>query len=394
MQHLKFILPCAEKLWEADSSLEWYRACNPHTREPPDPGFFKSEEDGRLLFTTAIAQLYDRLELVDNISQFASIGCIYAFLQHHWDMIQHVETLFHEPISRNTDETGYKSALLPYVAADLQFTRWRNKACDCLDVLHWDALGNSAKAAGLEGPIFLHLHLSRLFLLTPVKELLVIAEERIPDRFYVQMPHNVAWRRVNLRLSRKVIKTWAHRDRYKARLAVIHAGASFWHVRRYATDSFVQPFVIYLAAIVIHFFAHLSIDRRTTPETNGTASSKTPILYEGNADNTNPAPTQSDTPDSIRSRPRPLRASRMPTHCYIDRPIDDELVQYFVRNGETKITPCVEAIDNLCSAAGARQILREAAALLEAETLVWPMARKYAMALEAMVQGGYDGEAV
>jgi hypothetical protein len=44
---------------------------------------------------------------------------------------------------------------------------------------------------------------------------------------------------------------WAIRDQFKARLAIVHAGAMFWHVRRYSTNSFAEPFAIYMSTLVI-----------------------------------------------------------------------------------------------------------------------------------------------
>src|SRR5690606_14469586 len=52
----------------------------------------------------------------------------------------------------------------------------------------------------------------------------------------------------------QTVLTWAHQDRYKARLAVIHAGAVFWHIRRYASHSIMEPFTVFLAALVLWAF--------------------------------------------------------------------------------------------------------------------------------------------
>ena len=74
----------------------------------------------------------------------------------------------------------------------------------------------------------------------------------------------------------------------------------------------------------------------------------------------------------------------MPRVYNIDRPVDDEFVQYFVRNGESVVTLCAEAVDDLCTPAGGRQILVEGAAILRGSS-VWQISERYADVLEALV---------
>lgn len=57
------------------------------------------------------------------------------------------------------------------------YMKWRNSACDCLDILHWSANSNIAKSAGWEEPVVLHLHLARILLLTPVAHLQKLAAD-------------------------------------------------------------------------------------------------------------------------------------------------------------------------------------------------------------------------
>lgn len=396
LQSLNLMLPCKEKLWEADSAQAWYRAYSPRARKPLDSTTFAAEEEGRILFRTIFVELFERLELVESMSQFASLGCIYALFHRHWDLVRH----FQAPLSISRDDDAHRTshglAATAYPPAIADFTRWRNKACDYMDVLHWEALGESAKAGGWEGPIFLKLHLARLVLLAPVKELLTLAEELIPDGRFVQLPHNVAWQRKDLTRCRQVVSTWARADRYKARLVVVHAGAAFWHIRRYASDSFVQPFTLYLAAIALFYFARLSMaaeKERQIPSNMAPASATTTSEEQNppqleNSSASNPASNYSHSPEDVAihspsetTRPQPQKQPRMPANYHIDRPVDDELVQHFVRYGEASTKLCAEGIDDLCSAGGARAILLEAAALLETGNVVWPLARKYAVVL-------------
>ena len=74
----------------------------------------------------------------------------------------------------------------------------------------------------------------------------------------------------------------------------------------------------------------------------------------------------------------------LPALCYIDRRIDDKFVQKFVSNNRKKLTLPTEAIGDLCSAHGAKQILLEAATLLVSGSVVRSIVCKYAMVLRAM----------
>ncbi|KAJ4288479.1 hypothetical protein N0V90_011715 [Kalmusia sp. IMI 367209] len=50
-------------------------------------------------------------------------------------------------------------------------TKWRNSACDCLDILHWPANSKAARCSGFEHPTILQLHLARLIILTPTSSI-------------------------------------------------------------------------------------------------------------------------------------------------------------------------------------------------------------------------------
>lgn len=57
---------------------------------------------------------------------------------------------------------------------------WRNAALDCIDVLHWAANAKIASLSGVEHPMVLHLHYSRIVLLVPRVALMTIAESALP----------------------------------------------------------------------------------------------------------------------------------------------------------------------------------------------------------------------
>lgn len=56
---------------------------------------------------------------------------------------------------------------------------WRNAALDCIDVLHWAANAKIASLSGVEHPMVLHLHYSRIVLLVPRVALMTITESAL-----------------------------------------------------------------------------------------------------------------------------------------------------------------------------------------------------------------------
>ena len=173
-------------------------------------------------------------------------------------------------------------------------SKWRNSACDCLDILHWNANGTVAKAGGWEHPAVLNLHLSRLLILAPTQDLQRMAASISSEN--CSSEGSEIGRRANL------IFQWACKDQHKARLSVIHAGALLWHIRRYCVGSFLEPFAAFAATLVI--WAYSSGRQQSKPHLN---------------DSRDPRRMEEDS-DTI--------------FLHLDRPLDDELVQEFVVSGD------------------------------------------------------------
>jgi hypothetical protein len=121
------------------------------------------------------------------------------------------------------------------------YAKWRNSACDCLDILHWHANSIIGAASGMEHPTVLHLHLARVILLTPHRQILRLAELMTSEHQPSQ----------DITGLRKHMQRWVVEDQHKARLAMIHAGVLFWHVRRFSTDAFYEPSSVLLATLAL-----------------------------------------------------------------------------------------------------------------------------------------------
>jgi hypothetical protein len=73
----------------------------------------------------------------------------------------------------------------------------------------------------------------------------------------------------------------------------------------------------------------------------------------------------------------------MPNQMQLDRPMDDELVQYFIQfGGEMRLY--LEGVEDLCSDQGPSEILQEAVAILRERPTIWTISESYATYLDAI----------
>jgi len=214
----------------------------------------------------------------------------------------------------------------PKVASPTTLTssRWRNSACDCLDVLHWPANSKVAQLSGSEHHTILHLHLARLIILTPTTHIQTFATESAQALQHSSNPHNSR----RYATARQQVLHWVLRDRFKARLSIVHCGALYWHVRRYSCDSVLEPHAIYMATLVLWAFC-VSMEISEVVEAS---------THENE-----------DEPE--------------PSFLHLDRPLDDELVQTFVRLGH-KMSAYIAKVGNIHSKGAPAKILREGISLL------------------------------
>ncbi|CAG9988252.1 unnamed protein product [Clonostachys byssicola] len=357
---LKLRIPCCERLWQAETVQKWCLRNSQSIKENSGVAMI-SEEVSRDMAVDLTQRLWRGEPPPSGAPFFATLILLFGLLRKRWTMVNYITDLF--PL------TGQKSQ---YCGAIPEYMRWRNQICDSLDLLHWEALSASIKAGGLEGPIFLHLHLARLVILAPVRELLEHVTEvtqaskaqLLPHTLYCYPRNEASWRRTML--------TWFCQDRYKARLAIIHAGAVFWHTRRYCSGSFADPYTIFLASLVLWTFGTASemVNSNSQLNMSGELEFRQHVLPGGLEG------SSSQQQDAGNRR-------RMPRIIQVDRPMDDELVQHFIRSGEG-MRVHLEGIDDLCSPEGSLQILHEGATILLQAPKVWSLSGAYASVLKSL----------
>lgn len=339
----KASLPADEKLWQASSAEQWKEVWRKSSGNP-DPSF----QVEPLLILTATESLYEAINLifiekrlVSGIGQFSHILIIHGLYHRMWE----VGDYFRRPLSfwnptakKQSRETAIPtgSIWLPGIPS---YSKWRNSACDCLDILHWTANSTIDRAAGLEHPTVLHLHAARLLLLVPFREIrslvTALATEKLP------------WNKRHQSLEWQYILRWIKHDQYKARLSIIHAGAILWHVRRYSTHAFHEPFVVFTAVLTL--WAYGSCDMNTYHE------SSPPIQ----------TPRSAQLPDSSSIR--------------LDEPCDDELVQLFVREGHV-MKGIITGVGDICGVEGPQSLLRVGCEILRGLT-AWSSSKSFVVTL-------------
>ncbi|KAK2785040.1 hypothetical protein FQN52_008762 [Onygenales sp. PD_12] len=175
-------------------------------------------------------------------------------------------------------------------------------------------------------------------------------------RAWRELPQNIigrdpSRREEDVRSDRQHIRQWATEDQYKARLAMIHAGVGFWHIRRYSTGAFYEATNVFLSTLAI--WAYGSFSQQINRENhNGRESS----------------PASSD--------------SAMPTSIRLDRPTDDELVQLYVKDGAS-MKATITGIGNISGPKGPRRALQEGRKIL-GEMSHWGISLRYIRILSSL----------
>lgn len=391
---------------------------------------------------SAVTRLYTERK-IENLGEFSSVLVLHAVLEETWS----VQRYFQRPLSswvpssqRPAPAAMPPSRETPYTADDEKssqrralriplFSKWRDAACDCFDTLHWEANSICAKNAGIEHPAVLHLHLARIIILVPYAQIRVLAD-------YIAA-HGTCAPSVSdaVRVAEREIYAWLRHDQFRARLAVVHAGALFWHIRRYSRGAFYEPPALFLASLTLWAYgtyaAHVTgyggpadngntrflgrkpasndiafpslfsalgpsslaqpstlytIDgaEQQLPSAQAMGAAQSPMCTPQNC--TMSHQTEA-TEEAARGAPQAFSPYRQPdTTIVLDRPIDDEMVQLWVAEGiPQRITAIMFGSVDICALPhGPTRVLAEGRRLLQAPVMCGN-ADGYALILEKMV---------
>ncbi|CAK7216375.1 hypothetical protein SCUCBS95973_002791 [Sporothrix curviconia] len=378
--------------------------------------------------------LFVEKHIKPDLGEFSRIILLHGVYQEIWQ----VKRYFDRPLSNwvlsgpavpddRPAQSTAQSAAVPVSTADnptSSYSSWRNAACDCVDVLHWGANGMIAQLSGSEHTTVFHLHFSRVVLLTPFDEIRTLARYLASlggyhaDSGLGPLPT----RSQGLAAERAVIE-WAQQDEHKARLAVLHCGCFFWHIRRYSAMSFYEPVAVFMATLSIWAYSSYASQatnasrRLENPQgqgqtghehrgesrndngddygddygddnsndngnerRSGTASAGTSprLAHERRADNKGDSDDDDDSDDDSSDE-------RVPSFIRLDRPNDDEMVQLFVRSGRPSVMRAyISGIGDICSPKAPVRILKEGGKILSSVSMAWGRTDRYLSVLTAM----------
>ncbi|SMR43026.1 unnamed protein product [Zymoseptoria tritici ST99CH_1E4] len=334
-------MPSSEARWEASSAVEWMALGAPDQSMLATPAPQRTGGVRSLLHT-----LYTKNKLPERISITSKIFMIYCLLAKTAEVARAVR----DPLSSwspgplaeteqsesgSEDDRSHQQSQ-QWLPANSIYASWRNSACDCLDAIHWTANGDVALEKGYEKPIIFHLHLSRILLLCPYRALIATGRQLSTARAQSSQGFPAA------DLDTSVLQSLTLDD-HKVRLSLVHAGAIFWHCRRYSRGMFYEPFGIFVSALLIVVYGiYLPQIRQALVKI------KLSVLQNRGGEQ----PASSDSEDEL-----------LPDDILLDRPCDDEMVQIFVRKGHEMNVKMSKAGD-ICVPLGQRIVLEEAIKLL------------------------------
>lgn len=235
------------------------------------------------------------------------------------------------------------------------FVKWRNAACDSLDVLHCRANSRAAESCW-EEPTILYLHLARLIILSPFVHFQNLAQDpllRARSQSSVNKSHMERFEH-----ARSQVFQWAIRDQFKARLSVIHAGALLWHVRRFNTDNVIEPFGVYIATLLLWAY---SLSAQSVRAQGDTAHRSERCSHPPSLDHVPEDASLASEDDAVTDQP-----DAEPRLIYLDRPLDDELVQMYIRVGN-KVSAQLKGVGDIISHGAPLKILKQGFYLLTGE---------------------------
>ncbi|GIJ89496.1 hypothetical protein Asppvi_008438 [Aspergillus pseudoviridinutans] len=338
---LKGRLPCHEAAWER-----------------PSPENIDFAESVSISLLDALDLIYIEKRLPPQLSQFSQTLLIHAIYRRTTEVADQSRMRLS---SWSPTDSVQITAPLPAPAqvvwppSSSIFVKWRNAACDSLDVLHCTANSRAAESCR-EEPIILYLHLARLILLSPIVHFQTLAQDpllRTQGGPSVNPSHQERFEH-----ARSQVFQWAIRDQFKARLSVIHAGALLWHVRRFSTDNVIEPFSIYMATLLLWAYS-------LSAQTVRVQSNMTHQDGRGNY-----APSSGQIPRDHLLADEDSAATDQsdaePRLIYLDRPLDDELVQMYIRIGD-KVSAHLKGVGDITSDGAPLKILKQGFYLLAGE---------------------------
>jgi hypothetical protein len=317
LDDIKSLLPSHDELWE-----------------DPESALESKMSFSCVTLLHAMELVYMEKLLPPHLGEFSSALLVNAIYRNTQNIVSkdHSQLNSWTPSAEAQRRTGDNSRSFQpsWLPTDPTTIKWRNSACDCLDVLHWPANSKVARLSGSEHHTILHLHLARLIILTPTEHIQALAsttvsEHRNPISSETMLRQCSAYHQ---------ILDWVVRDRCKARLSIIHCGALYWHIRRHSRDSILEPYGTFIATLVLWAFCMAM-----------------------------------QLPEVVNAVSHDCDREPEPRFLHLDRPLDDELVQTFVCMGH-KMSAHISHVGNILDQGAPLKVLQEGISLLTRGSIV------------------------
>ncbi|KAL1635025.1 hypothetical protein SLS58_010420 [Diplodia intermedia] len=438
LEDLHAALPCNEPLWAAPNEESWAQLRRNTERTASSEATIFSGARPLTHYSTAgnppiaeaVHTLFVRKEVKPDVGEFSRVLLLHGIYHEMWTVARYQRRSLASWVPAAADDAGtdcyyrtapeYLQERLPssstadrnsaYMPENALYSKWRNAACDSLDVLHWAANATVAQHSGSEHNTICHLHLSRVILLTPLSEIVSLAKSitasspshnnsSSSNNSTASDPYSNRQSLPQLTKLEAKISLWVTKDQHKARLAMIHAGAVFWHVRRFSKAAFYEPGAVFIATLVLwayashtplaHAFARTDSRSGSDSPSPGTVfTTSSDVDAAGSSfmsDEYNNNNNNSSYPDFDQQN----HGQHNPTFIRLDRPNDDEMVQLFVRNGDpARMKAHVSGVGNLLAPQAPERVLREGCRLLSRMALTWGVAGEHVRVLASLVESG------
>lgn len=298
--------------------------------------------------SSAIRRIFQEKETKPDIGEFGRVLLLHGIFHE----INQVRFYYQRPLSTwipnalhpSPAASSPQSVATPWLNETHTFAAWRNAALDCVDVLHWWANGMIALQSGMEHPTVLHLHFSRIVLLVPIEEILLLVTSVADHSTNDDGDERPRPSTAEVYEAEREVLRWAHRDESKARLAAIHCGCVFWHLRRFSTMAFYESQCILIATLTLWAYSYCASRGRTMTAEEAVAA---------------PEPDSEPNDDD-------------PEFIWLDRPNDDEMVQYFVRSGRPDVMKAyVSAVGDIYEPGSPAKILKAGLKILDTVAFAW-----------------------
>lgn len=129
--------------------------------------------------------MYTEKRVQPGTGEFGRIILIHATFHQTWEVARfHQRPLNNFQPSALSDGRNCASSLkmdeIIWLPDHEVLSKWRNSACDCLDLLHW-AANSTIALRGVEHATVCHLHTARLILLTPYTHIRALVFSLVGD---------------------------------------------------------------------------------------------------------------------------------------------------------------------------------------------------------------------